>query len=489
MTYCDEYPRSALIGGAWCDTDKGQRFEVLSPHDATLVAEVADCGATESQAALRCAVTAFEPWSARPAAERANLLMRWHDRLVTHAEELAQLISRELGKVIRDSRGEVAYGTAYVRWFAEEARRAYGATIPAPTAGRELVVCREPVGVVAVITPWNFPFAMLARKVAPALAAGCTVVARPSEDTPLTALFVTQLALDAGIPAGVINVVPSSRERVQSLTDVWLGADEVRKVSFTGSTPVGKGIALRASATLKRLSLELGGNAPFIVFQDADIDEAVRGAVAAKFRNSGQTCVSPNRFLVHEQCYEVFMAKLVAAVGRLKVGAPLDESSDVGPLVNPAAIAKVERHVSNALAGGAKVLLGGNRLLSQGANYFEPTVIGGLTEAMDIFQEETFGPVIAVMPFSSEGEAISIANDTKAGLAAYFYSRDIGRVWRVARALRVGMVGVNESLISTEVAPFGGVKDSGYGREGSYLGLDDYLETKYLCMGSLQAQA
>lgn len=480
-----EFLRSVTIGGGMPAAGAGRRFPVISPQDASVVAEIADCGAEEAGAALASACDAFEDWAVRPAGERAALLMRWHARLEERAEDLAKLITLELGKVIRDSRAEVAYGNGYVRWFAEEARRVYGATIPAPVRGRQLIVTREPVGVVAVITPWNFPYAMLVRKIAPALAAGCTVVARPAEDTPLTALFVAKLAEEAGIPPGVINVTPSSRDRVQELTDVWMQSDAVRKVSFTGSTPVGKQIAQRAASTLKRLSLELGGNAPFIVFADADIDAAVRGAVAAKFRNSGQTCVSPNRFLVHQGCYDAFMGKLVDAVEKLKVGDPFQDDTDIGPLVNPAALAKVRRHVTDAVAGGADVRCGGQPLPDLGPNFFQPTVLAGLTPQMDIFQEETFGPVIAVMPFSSEQEAIDLANSSKAGLAAYFYARDVGRVWRVAGALRVGMVGINEALISTEVAPFGGVKESGYGREGSYLGLDDYLETKYLCMGGL----
>lgn len=478
-------PRSALIGSEWAWPGDGRSFPVVNPQDGSVVADVADCGAEQARAALASAEAAFPAWSGMPAAERATLLLRWHGLLQERSQDLARLITQELGKVIRDSRAEVAYGNAYVRWFAEEARRAYGATIPAPVSGRELVVVREPVGVVAVITPWNFPYAMMARKLAPALAAGCTVVARPAEDTPLTALFIAQLALEAGIPPGVINVTPSSRERVQALTDAWMSADAVRKISFTGSTAVGRIIAQRAASTLKRLSLELGGNAPFIVFEDADLDAAVAGAVAAKFRNSGQTCISPNRFLVHRDRYDDFMDRLVHAVGRLRVGDPLDDATDVGPLVNPAALAKVQRHVADAVCQGAQVRIGGSALPACGPTYHAPTVIDGLTQDMDIFREETFGPVIAVMPFTSEQQAMELANASQAGLAGYFYSRDIGRVWRVARRLRVGMVGINEASISSEVAPFGGVRESGYGREGSYLGLDDYLETKYLCMGGL----
>lgn len=479
--------RNALIGNEWVRSSTGREFDVLNPHTSEVLTKVADCGEEEATSALSSATLAFDAWAAQPAASRANLLLKWHALLESQAEGIAQLITRELGKSIRDSRSEVAYGNAYVRWFAEEARRVYGTTIPAPVSGRQLLVTREPVGIVAVITPWNFPYAMLARKVAPALAAGCTVLARPAEDTPLTALLIAKLAVDAGMPAGVLNVVPSSRERVQELTDVWMRSNDVRKVSFTGSTPVGKAIAQRASFTLKRLSLELGGNAPFMVFDDADVDVAVRGAVAAKFRNSGQTCVSPNRFLVHEDRYQEFTTKLAQAVAQLNVGNPSLESTDVGPLVNSAAVVKVMHHVQDALTHGAELLHGGRPLPHLGPLYFQPTVLGGLTEEMAVFKEETFGPVIAVMPFTDEAHALKLANSSSAGLAGYFYARDVGRVWRVARALRVGMVGINESLISTEVAPFGGVKDSGYGREGSYLGLDDYLDTKYLCMGSLSA--
>lgn len=478
-------PRSALIGSGWAWPPGRRCFPVINPHDGSVVADVVDCGAGEAQAALASAEAALPAWSALPAAQRAGLLFQWHALAQERSEELARLVTRELGKGIRDSRAEIAYGNAYIRWFAEEARRAYGTAIPSPVSGRELMVVREPVGVVAVITPWNFPYAMLARKLAPALAAGCTVVARPAEDTPLTALLLAQLALEAGIPPGVINVTPSSRERVQELTDVWMDADAVRKVSFTGSTAVGKAIAGRAASTLKRLSLELGGNAPFIVFEDADLDAAVAGAVAAKFRNSGQTCISPNRFLVHRDRYDDFLERLVQAVERLRVGDPFDDATDVGPLVNAVALAKVQRHVADAVSLGAQVRLGGRAVPAQGPACHEPTVIAGLTPDMAIFREETFGPVIAVMPFASEQEATALANATQAGLAGYFYSRDIGRVWRVARSLRVGMVGINEAAISTEVAPFGGMGESGYGREGSYLGLDDYLETKYLCMGGL----
>lgn len=477
--------QTALIGSASVSASDGRFFTVFNPSSDQVIAQVADCGATEAESALHTASVAFDGWSMRTAADRATLLMQWHGLLEMHAEAIAQLITAELGKTLKDSRSEVNYGNAYIKWFAEEARRSYGAIIPSPVKGRELKVVHEPVGVVAVITPWNFPFAMLARKIAPALAAGCTVVARPAEDTPLTGLLMVRLALDAGIPPGVINMVPSSREMVTELTDVWMQSEKVRKISFTGSTPVGKGIAQRAAATLKRLSLELGGNAPFIVFDDADIDLAVKGAVAAKFRNSGQTCVSPNRFFVHAACHEAFVSKLVSAVKLLQIGDPSSGKTDIGPLVNLSGIQKVKRHVSNAVEHGASILVGGLSLPEIGTNYFQPTVLDGVNESMAIFQEETFGPVIGLMKFTDETQMLDIANRSSAGLAAYFYSQNSSRIARVSKALKVGMIGINESLISTEVAPFGGIKDSGYGREGSYLGLQDYLETKYMCVGGL----
>lgn len=475
----------ALINSQSVEAVDSRKFSVFNPSNNLLISEVADCGVKEAEAALTSAFNAFDAWSLKTAAERAALLLKWHALLENRSEEIALLITEELGKSIKDSRAEVAYGNSYIRWFAEEARRNYGTLIPSPVTGRELKVVHEPVGVVAVITPWNFPYAMLARKIAPALASGCTVVARPAEDTPLTGLLMARIAVEVGIPAGVLNMVPSSRDRVQELTEVWMASDKVRKVSFTGSTPVGKGIAQRASATLKRLSLELGGNAPFIVFDDADLDVAVKGAVAAKFRNSGQTCVSPNRFLIHRDCYDAFVSKLVAVVQSLKVGDPALSTTDIGPLVNIAGIRKVERHVADAIAGGAQLKTGGKTLPEIGTNFFSPTVLSDVNESMAIFQEETFGPVIGIMSFVDEFEAIDIANRTKAGLAAYFYTQNPSRIAKVTKALKVGMVGVNESLISTEVAPFGGIKDSGYGREGSYLGLQDYLQTKYMCIGQL----
>ena len=474
----------ALIGGQWLAEGSGRRFDVLSPATGERIAQVADGGAHEARLALDAAVDAFPAWRDHTAAQRAVVLMQWHALLLRHQDALAALIAREQGKVLAEARDEVAYGASYVQWFAEEARRTYGTLVPEPVPGRRVLAVKEPVGVVAVITPWNFPLAMLARKIAPALAAGCTVVARPSEETPLTALAIADLALQAGVPAGVINVVPSSRERVQELTDVWMDAEAVRKVSFTGSTPVGKSIAERSSTTLKNVSLELGGNAPFIVFEDADLDQAVEGAVRAKFRNNGQTCISPNRFLVHEAVYDEFAARLAKRAQDLLPADPQNESARLGPLINAGAVAKVRRHVDDALARGARLLAGGCPVDGPG-HYVAPIVLADATTQMQLAHEETFGPVAALFRFNNEDEAIALANSTPYGLAAYFYTQDARRIWRVGRRLEAGMVGANESIISTEVAPFGGVKQSGQGREGSWLGMDDYLEVKYLCLGGL----
>lgn len=481
-----QVPDNALIDGQWVAERCDQRFGVLSPASAAVVGRVADCGEHEARRALAAASQALGPWQRKTAAERAALLMRWHALLKAHRDDLARVISLEQGKPLAESLGEVDYGAAYVQWFAEEARRAYGHLIPEPVPGRKLLAIPQGIGVVAVITPWNFPLAMLARKVAPALAAGCTVVSRPAEDTPLTALALADLALRAGIPPGVFNVVPSSREKVTDVTSVWLRDPRVRKVSFTGSTAVGKHIARECTATLKKVSLELGGNAPFIVFDDADLDAAVAGALAAKFRNSGQTCVCPNRFLVQDAVHDEFARRLAEAVGRLRPGDPFSPDTTQAPLINERALGKVEQSVAGAVAAGARILVGGERDAA-GALFFQPTVLTDVRPDMPIAQEEVFGPVATLMRFSTEDEAVAMANATPYGLAAYFYARDIGRVWRVAQALEAGMVGVNEGLISTEVAPFGGVKESGQGREGSFLGLADYMETKYVCMGGLAA--
>jgi succinate-semialdehyde dehydrogenase/glutarate-semialdehyde dehydrogenase len=381
----------------------------------------------------------------------------------------------------------VLYAASYVEWFAEEATRSYGDVIPEPVRGRKMIVVKEPVGVVAAITPWNFPAAMIARKIAPALAAGCTVVCKPAEDTPLTSLALVRLAEEAGFPAGTLNIVTASRERTPEVVDVWLADPRVRKITFTGSTPVGKHLARESASTLKKLSLELGGNAPFIVFEDADLDAAVEGLMVAKFRNGGQTCVCPNRVFVHDAVHDAFVEKLAARVGALKVGPAAREDSQIGPMINARAVQKIEQHIDDALAKGARLIVGGTRVRqADGPNYVAPTVLAGATVQMRLAQEETFGPVVPVFRFASEDEVVALANDTPYGLASYFYSRDIGRVWRVADALEAGIVGINEGLLAAEAAPFGGVKESGYGREGSRYGLADYMHTKYLCQGNLQ---
>ena len=459
-------------------------FAVENPADGALIADVADCSAAEARAATDAAYRAFASWRKLLAKERAAYLQAWLALVRKSQEDLARLISLEQGKPLVESRGEVAYGAAYIEWFAEEAKRAYGNVIPETAPGRKIIVTKEPVGVAAAITPWNFPIAMLARKIAPALAAGCTIVAKPAEDTPLSALALALLASEAGIPAGVINVVPASRQRAPSLADAWLDDRRVRKLSFTGSTAVGKHLAEASAPTLKRLALELGGNAPFIVFEDADLDQAVKGMIAAKFRNAGQTCICANRIYVADAIYDEFAERAAQAVAKLQVGPAGEGDAEIGPLINGRALEKVERHVANAIEHGARVLIGGKRH-ALGRYFYEPTVLAGVDATMDVACEETFGPVAPLFRFQTEEEAIAAANSTPFGLAAYFYSRDIARVMRVAAALESGMIGINEAAISTEVAPFGGVKDSGYGREGSRYGMDEYLQTKYLCLGGL----
>ena len=474
----------ALVAGRWISEAVERTFPVLNPADDTRLTDVPDCGAAEAEAAVNAAQAAFASWRLRPAKERSQFLKRWFDAIIANQEDLARLISLEQGKPLAEGRGEIAYGASYVEWFAEEAKRAYGNVIPEPVRGRKLIVVKEPVGVVAAITPWNFPNTMLTRKIAPALAAGCTVVAKPAEDTPLSALAVAKLAEEVGIPAGVINIVTASRNRAAEVVDVWLQDFRVRKLTFTGSTPVGKHLARASADTLKKLSLELGGNAPFLVFNDADLDAAVAGVMASKFRNTGQTCVCAQRILVQSGVYDAFARKLAATVGKLRMGPAALIEVDQGPLINSRAVAKVEEHVRDALERGARLLVGGKRH-ALGGNFYEPTVLTDVTTKMKVASEETFGPVAPLFRFETEAEAIALANDTPFGLAAYFYSRDIGRVWRVAEALEAGVIGINEGIVATEVAPFGGVKESGYGREGSLYGLDDYQHIKYLCMGGL----
>ncbi len=476
------------IAGRWCDAASGDRFPVADPADEARIAEVPDSRADDARAAADAAHAAFPGWRAVPAKQRAALLKRWNDLILRDQDRLGALISQEQGKPLAEGRAEIAYAASYVEWFAEEATRANGELIPAPVQGRRMLALREPVGVVAAITPWNFPAAMIARKIAPALAAGCTVVAKPAEDTPLTSLALVELAVEAGLPPGVLNIVCASRERTPEVVDAWLADARVRKITFTGSTPVGKHLARESAATLKKLSLELGGNAPFIVFDDADVDAAVEGLMAAKFRNGGQTCVCPNRVFAQAGIHDLFVEKLAARVGALKVGPASRADSQIGPMINARAVEKIERHVDDAVARGARVVTGGKRVrdeVAAGPNYFAPTVLTGASTAMQLWHEETFGPVVPVLRFESEDEVVAAANDTPFGLAAYFYTRDIARAWRVADALESGIVGLNEGAIAAEAAPFGGVKESGYGREGSTHGLDDYLHIKYVCQGGL----
>jgi len=485
----DELIRSQnFIAGRWCAAADEAVFPVQDPATDTRIAQVPDSSAADAEAAVDAAHAAFQAWRATPAKERAQLLKRWNDLIVAHQEDLGRLISREQGKPLAEGRGEVLYAASYVEWFAEEATRSYGDVIAPPVRGRRMIAVKEPVGVVAAITPWNFPAAMIARKIAPALAAGCTVVAKPAEDTPLTSLALVRLAEEAGFPSGVLNIVTASRAHTPEVVDGWLADPRVRKITFTGSTPVGKHLARASADTLKKCSLELGGNAPFIVFDDADIDAAVEGLMVSKFRNGGQTCVCPNRVYVQSGVHDRFVEKLGARVGALKVGPAHRGDSQIGPMINARAVAKIASHVDDAIAKGAKVVTGGRRVRNEtadGPHYYAPTVLTGATPAMQLSCEETFGPVVPVFRFDTEADAIALANDTPFGLAAYFYTNDIARVWRVADALESGIVGINEGALAAEAAPFGGVKESGYGREGSRYGLDDYQHIKYLCQGGL----
>jgi succinate-semialdehyde dehydrogenase/glutarate-semialdehyde dehydrogenase len=476
--------RQGWIDGQWVDADSGAVFAVTDPASGETLCEVADMGVAETRRAIDAAARALPAWRAKTAKERAAVLRRWFDLMIEHTEDLALLMTREQGKPLAEARGEVVYGASFLEWFAEEGKRAYGEVIPTVSADRRLMVIKQPIGVCAAITPWNFPIAMITRKVGPALAAGCTVVAKPAEATPLSALALAELARRAGLPAGVFNLVVADGPRAPEIGLELCTNPVVRKVSFTGSTEVGR-ILLRQSAdTVKKLSLELGGNAPFIVFDDADVDAAVEGALASKYRNAGQTCVCANRLYVQAGVYDAFARKLAERVAQFKVGPGVEPGVTVGPLIEPAAIAKVREHIADAVAKGAKVITGG-KPHERGGLFFEPTILTDVTPAMKVAREETFGPVAPLFRFGTEAEAIAMANDTEFGLAAYFYSRDIGRVFRVAEALESGMVCVNSGILSNEVAPFGGVKQSGLGREGSRHGLDEYLEIKYLCLAGL----
>jgi succinate-semialdehyde dehydrogenase/glutarate-semialdehyde dehydrogenase len=470
----------AFIQGQWLTA--ADHYPVTNPATGETLAQVTQAGAALAEQAVTAASQAFVTWRQTTAKHRAQILRRWADLMMAHQEDLAQLLTAEQGKPLSESRGEVAYAASFLEWFAEEGKRAYGDVIPSHKPDARILVLKEPVGVVAAITPWNFPLAMVTRKLGPALAAGCTVVLKPSEETPLSAHALAVLGQEAGLPAGVINVVSGD---AVAIGGAWMASEAVRKVTFTGSTRVGKLLMKQAADTLKKVSLELGGNAPFIVFDDADIDAAVTGAMASKFRNTGQTCVCVNRFFVQEGVYEAFTTKLAEAVRTLKVGDGRSPGMTQGPLINPAALAKVQKHVQDALAKGAQALCGGQPD-ALGGTFYQPTVLVNANAQMEMAHEETFGPVAACYKFSTEEEVIEMANATAFGLSAYFYSRDLARVWHVAEKLEVGIVGVNEGIISTENAPFGGVKESGMGREGSHYGLADYMEVKYVLMGGLR---
>jgi succinate-semialdehyde dehydrogenase/glutarate-semialdehyde dehydrogenase len=479
MTDRSLFKEQAYIDGRWCDADSGGTISVTNPGTGETLGAAPNMGAAETARAIAAAEAALPAWRALTAGARAKILRKLYELMMANQDALGELMTREQGKPLAEAKGEIAYAAGFVEWFAEEGKRAYGEVIPAHAADKRIVVLKQPIGVVAAITPWNFPSAMITRKLAPALAAGCTVVLKPASATPYSALALAALAEEAGVPPGVFNVVTGS---ARAIAGEMTRNPVVQKISFTGSTEIGRELMRDSAETIKKLSLELGGNAPFLVFDDADVDAAVEGAVQSKFRNGGQTCVCTNRFYVQDGVYDEFVQKLAARVSKLKVGYGLDAGTEVGPLIDNKAVAKVEEHLHDAVAGGAKVLVGGERS-GLGESYFLPTVLSGVTAEMKIAKEETFGPLAGVIRFKDEADAIRQANDSEYGLASYFYARDISRVWRVAEALEAGMVGINTGLISTEVAPFGGVKQSGLGREGSRHGLDDYMEIKYLCMG------
>ncbi len=473
------FKQQVFIDGQWLEAEQNKSFAVINPATGETIAHVPSVSEQQVVKAVEAADQALQSWKQTTAKERSILLKKWYQLMIEHKEDLAIILSTEQGKPMTESRGEILYGASFIEWFAEEAKRTYGDVIPHDKQGRRLLVIRQPVGVVAAITPWNFPNAMITRKVGPALAAGCTVVIKPASETPLSALALVALAEEAGIPKGVINVVTgSAREIGGILTQHPL----VRKVSFTGSTAIGKLLMQQCSSTMKKISMELGGNAPFIVFEDADLDKAVEGAIASKFRNSGQTCVCTNRILVQNSIYDTFVEKLAAAVAKLKVAPAFEPGAEQGPLINEKAVEKVQQHIDDATSKGAKVIYGGQRH-QLGQTFFEPTVLTDVTPDMQVAQDETFGPLAPVFRFTEEAEAIRMANDTEFGLASYIYTQNLSRAWRVSEALEYGMVGINEGLISTEVAPFGGIKESGCGREGSKYGIEDYQELKYLCMG------
>jgi succinate-semialdehyde dehydrogenase / glutarate-semialdehyde dehydrogenase len=484
LANADLLREQAWLNGDWVDADSGETFPVTNPASGEELARVPRMRAAETRRALEAAEAAFPGWRGRTAAERARIMRRWADLMLEHLDDLALLLTLEQGKPLAESEAEIRYAAAFLEWFGEEGKRVYGDTIPSPLPDRRLLVLKQPVGVAAGITPWNFPSAMPTRKAAPALAAGCTMVLKPAEQTPLSALAVAVLAEEAGLPPGVLSVVTGDAEDAPAIGVELTSSPLVRKVGFTGSSEVGKLLMAQCAAGLKKISLELGGNAPFVVFDDADLDEAIAGTVVCKFRNSGQTCISANRILVQEGIYDAYLERLVEAVVGLEVGPGIEPDSRVGPLIEDAALDKVTRHVANAVEGGAELHVGGARH-ELGRTFFQPTVLTGVTAAMAMSQEETFGPVAGISRFSTEDEAVRIANDTPYGLCAYFYSRDVGRVWRVSEALDYGIVGINTGFVSTEVAPFGGMKESGIGREGSKYGIEDWLELKYLALAGI----
>jgi len=471
------------IDGAWTDADSGGVIEVSNPATGEPVGTVPRMGAAETRRAVAAAVEAWPAWRAQTAKARAAIVRRWYELMMENQEDLAVIMTSEQGKSLTESRGEIAYAASFLEWFAEEGKRLYGDTIPTHNPAQRIVVVKEPIGVCGAITPWNFPAAMITRKAGPALAAGCPMVLKPASQTPLSALALAELAERAGVPRGIFSVVTGSAAEIGG--ELTANPD-IRKITFTGSTEVGKKLMAQSAETVKKMSLELGGNAPFIVFDDADLDAAVVGAIASKYRNSGQTCVCANRMLVQEGVYDAFAEKLAAAVNDLRVGNGLDEGVNQGPLIDAAAIEKVESHIQDAVAKGARILAGGERH-ELGGTFFQPTLLGDVTTDMRITREETFGPVAPLYRFKTDEEAIRLANDTEFGLASYFYSRDLGRIWRVSEGLEYGMVGINTGIISTEIAPFGGVKESGIGREGSHYGIDEFVEVKYLCMGGIDS--
>jgi succinate-semialdehyde dehydrogenase / glutarate-semialdehyde dehydrogenase len=472
----------AYLDGAWVEADSRKRFEVDNPADGSLLGSVPDMGTAETKRAIDAANAALPAWRALPAKERSKILRKWYDLIMANADDLALLLTTEQGKPLAEAKGEIVYGASFVEWFAEEAKRVYGDVIPSPTNDRRLIVLKQPIGVVGAITPWNFPNAMITRKVAPGLAAGCTFVLKPAEQTPFSALALAELAERAGIPKGVLNIVTGDPVAIGK---ELCASPIVRKITFTGSTEVGRILMRQSADTIKKMSLELGGNAPFIVFDDADLDAAAEGALASKYRNAGQTCVCANRIYVQDSVYDAFAAKLADKIRAFKVGKGTEPGVNIGPLIDEQGMKKVEEHVADAIAQGAKVVLGGHRH-PLGGRFFEPTLLTGMKSSMKVAREETFGPVAPLFRFQDDAEAIRLANASEFGLCAYFYSRDVGRIFRAAEAIESGIVGVNVGIISNEVAPFGGVKQSGLGREGSKYGIEDFLEIKYVCLGGIQ---